>query len=77
MIGTKNKDNKAKNQSVGLSNARRLPAYRMERVEEVLLGWAECHNEMDIRKVAAELKYLIGEQLAHERSQEMQVSGNY
>lgn len=50
--------------------ARDLPPYRPERVEELLWDWACNSDDMDIKKVMAELKHLYHEQEAEERRKE-------
>ncbi len=61
--------------SVIFSEAHQLPAYRPERVEEVLWDWAENYDEQDIKKVMEELKHLFAEQFAEERRKQL-ASGN-
>ncbi len=63
--------------TLALSNAhdkaRHLPAYRPERIEEVLWDWAENHDEQDIGKVMAELRQLFHEQERHEEAKRLPV----
>ncbi len=61
--------------SIAHDKARQLPARCPERVEELLWDWACNYDDLDIKKVAAELKHLFKEQLAEQTRQERN-SGN-
>lgn len=52
-----------------------LPAYRPERVIELLEEFAANPDEYDVKKVAEELRFLFSEQAAEETRKERQLAG--
>lgn len=54
-----------------LEHWKNLPAYRPERAIAVLEEYASNPEDYDVYKVAEELCYLFGEQLAEERRKEL------